>query len=333
MPPLIIPSPTPSTGTGLTLLRARNRLADELGFYHATTVSDTGDNGDAARVVIADEFRDDEIGYEWMGMWLYAQNGAQAGFQRRIVSQSDAGYLGSLGAAVLSRPFAAALVTGTTVEITNPLPVKRHLAVKGLNECLNEGLSRIWTEVRLTVTGNGTYTYSLASYPWLTRYEQTRGIYDYRTYGITYPTTLSVAVYRFAKNGAGISLVTNVLYTSAETFELAVLVRADRYVYNGSSWSYVTTPGLQADDWQAAVPEEWSVAFAMVQAIRFLIEWTERDEKLSDAVRNRRLANLSRRLAQWASTAAAMKKYEFPQPMQEPTESLVYVPVPAVWTP
>lgn len=328
--PLIILSSTVDTGP--TLLRLRNRLADTLGFYLPTTVSDTGDNGDAARVVIADELRDDEAGYEFMGTpWLYAQDGAQAGNQRRMIAQPDVGYQGNLGAVVLSRPFAAALAAGTTIEITSPLPVKRTLSIKGLNECLNEGLARIWVEVRVPITGNGTYSYNLAAYPWLTRYAQTRGIYDALSFGPTMEPTLSSTPYRFVTTGAARTLVARQLYTSADTFYLAAIVRADRYVSDGTSWGYVVTPGLQGDAWQAACPEEWGVCFGMVIALRFLIEWTEKDESISDAVRNRRLANLGRRLQQWASAAAAIKLREFPTPVQEPTEGLVFLQAPAVW--
>lgn len=312
------------SGSGPTLLRLRSRLADEIGFYHSTTVSDTGDNGDAARVVIADEFRDDEIGYEHnAAVWLYAQNGAQAGVQRRIIAQPEAGYLGSMAAMQVSRPFTAALASGVTVELTSPLPVKRHLGIKGLNELLNEGLARIWTEVRLTITGNSTYSYSLAAYPWLQTYEQTRGIWDYRSGGTTNPSELSAAGYRLVKNGAGVSLVTNALYTSSETFELAVIVRADRYVSDGTTWAYTATPGLLGDAYQAACPEEWAIAFAMVKALQYLTRLVMKDKRLSKEEKAERLSDILPRRRTWALTAASILMDEMPQPIQEATTPLV----------
>lgn len=329
--PIIVPSST--TGTGPTLLLLRNRLADELGFYHSTTVSDTGDNGDAARVVVADEFRDDEAGYDYLGQtWLYAQNGAQAGSQRRIVSDPDGGYLGSMGAVVLSRPFASSLLAGTTIEITNPLPVKRTLAVKGLNDCINEGLSRIWCEARLSITGDGTTSYSLASYPWLTRYEQTRGIYDDVFLDPTAEPELSPYPYQFVTTGADRRLVVGRNYTSAETFQLAVMVRADRYVSDGTTWGYATTPGLLGDAYQAAVPEEWAVTFGMVIALRQLVKMTLANKKMDKDERQLILSDLLSRKAQWAAAAAAIKRTEMPDPVQEPTETLVYSPSMALWS-
>lgn len=320
------------TGSGPTLLRLRNRLADEIGFYHSTTVSDTGDNGDASRVVVANEFRDDEVGYEHhAAMWLYARDGAQAGEQRRIITQPDAGYLGSMAAMQVARPFAAALQAGTTIEITSPLPVKRTLAIKGLNECINEGLSRIWVEIRVPITGDGTYSYSLAGYPWLTRDGQTRGIYDYRTRGLNYPTELSVAGYRLVKSGGAISLVTNSLYSSDESFELSALVRADRYVSDGTTWAYAATPGLLGDAYQAAVPEEWAVAFAMVVALRQLTKMALANKRMDKSERQLVLSEIMERRRQWSNAVNVIKLTEFPKVMQEPTESLVYAPAPATW--
>ena len=46
----------------------------------------------------------------------------------------------------------------------------------------------------------------------------------------------------------------------------AVVIRGDRLIYDGASWTYATTAGLQDDNDRAAVLEEQAVAFAMVKA-------------------------------------------------------------------
>jgi len=331
MPPIIIPASSTS-GTGPTLFQIRQRLADELGIYHLTTVSDTGDNADTARVVIADEFRDDEAGYDWMGQgWLYAKNGDQAGIQRRIISQPDAGYQGNLGAVLLARPFSSALEVGDIVEITSPLPVKRHLAIKGLNDLINEALARIWVEVRLAITGNGTSSYSLTSYSWLKRYDQTRGIYDDLWMDPANEPELSPYPYRFVTTGAGVTLVTGRTYTSADTFYLAAIVRADRYVSDGTTWGFTASPGLLGDAYQCACPEEWAVTFAMVKALQHMTKLLMLNKRLSKDERTMAYADLMQRRQQWAAAARSIKENEFPDPVAEPTESMIVAQPEPYW--
>ncbi len=326
MPPIIIPA-SATSGTGSTLATLRHRLADELGFYASTTVTSVAASGEAARVVLADELRDDEAGYEFLGMpWVYVVSGAQIGTQRRALGQPSVGYQGNYGGLFLSRPYAAALASGVTIEVTSPLPVKRHLAIKGLNDLVNEALARIWIEARISLTGNATRSYSLASYPWLQTYEQTRGIWDSRQYGTSYPTELSACRYRIATNGITRTLVADAIYATSETFELAVIVRADRLVYDGASWAYVAqnaAPGLLGDTYQAAAPEEWVVAIGMVKALQHLTKLTEAHRSLSDDERARVLTGIAQRRRVWALTAASIVADEMPRPLPERTEPLV----------
>lgn len=320
---LVIPS-VASTGTGPTLATLYRKLADELGFYHQTTVSTLAASGEASRVVLADELRDDEAGYDFFGApWLYVVDGDQARQQRRVIAQPDVGYQGQYGALMLSRPFTAPLAAGTTVEVTSPLPVRRSVARKGLTECINEALAMLIIEVRLAITGNGLYSYDLSAYPWLTNEIDIQGIYDTQGWDTSYPATLSPYDYRLVTNGVNRTLVTQANYTASDTFELAALVPADRFVYDGASWYYATTPGLQQDSWRAAAPESWVLAFAMVKALQFLERMTVRDHQMPKEDKAATLGEIVQRKQTWARAAADIKVNAFPKPVQQQTGTTV----------
>jgi hypothetical protein len=184
----------------------------------------------------------------------------------------------------------------------------------------------------VSFTGDGTYSYSLASLPWLTRYDQTRGIYDAVWSGPTMEPELSSLPYSIVTTGANRRLVVNRPYSSAETFQLAAIVRADRYVSDGTSWAYAVTPGLLGDAYQAGCPEEWAVTFGMVQALRqltkLLVSRTGMDRQMKADLYN----DLMRQRAHWAAAARAIKQHEFPEPVQEPNEGLVYTDASVAWS-
>jgi hypothetical protein len=329
--PLILPSVT----AGTSFRTYRRKLADELGSWQEMAVTAVGTNADAARVVLSDDLRDDEAGYEHIGgRWLYAASGLQADNQRRIISQPETGYQGAIGGVMLSRPFDAALQAGTLVEVTSPLPVKRHLGIKGHRDFINEGLGLIWVEARLSLTGNGTYAYDLSAYPWLTSYEQMRGIYDTAWQPTGAPSTLSPYGYRLVTNGATATLVTDRSYTTADTFEVAVLVRGDRLISDGLVWFYAdeAAPGLQSDDQQAAAPARWVHAFAMVKALQYLTRLVVADRKMPADEKQAQLAEIMERRRTWARAAAEIKLKEFPTPLPERTVPLVGGTYGPVWS-
>lgn len=323
--PLIVSSVT-VTGTGVTLQTYRRRLADELGFWQATSVSTLASNGEAARVILADELRDDEMEHQFLGSpWLYVQNGAQAGVQRRIVSQPGVGYVGQHGALMLSRPFDAAIASGTVVEVSSPLPMVRHMGIKGLRDCVNEALARIWVKARITAVGNGTYSYDLAAYPWLTDPDQLNRIEDSFFYGTSIPVTRSPFDYRIVVNGVDRTLVLTTIYESTATFVLDVFVRADRLVYDGSSWSFVTTPGLQNDTYQAAPPEDMVCAFGMVKALQTVRRVLLANRTMDKQERAEHLGENGRRIMTYARLSARIKREQMPKPDSVPMKPLVQV--------
>lgn len=323
---LIQPSTT-VTGSGPTLIDLVNRLADELGYRLTTTVSTQATTGEATRIVLANEARDDETGgdgaWDFMGEWLYAFSPTFTGTQRRILNQDGVGWQGNLGAMLVSRPFSSALLAGTSITVTSPLPVRRHLGVLGLVECLNQGLAKIWVPARITLTGNGTYEYDLAAYPWLEQaLDQMRGIYD----AVWQPTTISPQLsgfgYRVVTNGVTRTLVTDFLYSSGQTFYLDVVVRGDRLIYDGASWSYVTTPGLVHDADQTAAPVHWAIAFGMVQALRFLTRWL--GQRRMDASHKQALmADVTERRQNWTRAARLIMQSEFPALVPRPRKPIL----------
>lgn len=305
------------TGTGPTLADYVEALGEQLGTYVEHTVSAVGSGGEAARHVYLSEMIDDEEGRaRFGGYYCYAKSGAQAGNQRRILQE---GYEGPLGALVLSRKWAAALAQGTTVALTEPLPVREHLGVKGLRDLVNEALARIWIDARISFTGNGTYQTDLSSYPWLRSVEQTRGIYDSLWAASGEAPALSQQDYRFDVNGAARTLVTDEAYTTADTFYLAALVRGDTLIYDGASWAYTATPGLINDTDQGAAPIHHVVALGMVKGLRYLMRQARSDARLSAAEKRETIADLADRLRPWKTAASRIILEEFPKPIQAPS--------------
>lgn len=317
MPPIIVPSSS-VTATGVTRRTIRRRLADELGMYGAYTVSSTPSTSvtpDAARQLLVTSIGSDGVPEDYLdGSYVYAVDGTQAGETRKVLSGTFDGPIGSL---LLDRPFSAALASGTEVEITSPLPVGRWLNLKGLHEAINEALARIWVAARLTMTGNGTYSYSLDAYPWITDPDQIRVLQDSYYYGSSRPAYRSPYSVRMVVNGASRTLVVDAIYSSADTFYLDVFVRGDRYVSDGTTWAYQTTPGLQSDLYQCAAPEEQVVAFAMTKCLQAERRMIMMDRRMDKGERDERLRENGRRTLTWARAAARIKREQFPKPIPE----------------
>jgi hypothetical protein len=315
--------PTTGGGTGTTLAEYRADLGERLGLYQHLMVTAVATGAEAARYVLLDELRDDEDARSaWAGAYLYATDGAQAGTQRRILRE---GYEGPFGALRLSRPFSAPLQPGTSVELTWPLPVTRLLGVKGLRAIVNEALERCPVEARLSFTGNGTFSYSLSDYPWLTADQQTNGLYDWGGRDqATNNALLSPYAYELRTNIASVTLQTSYRYGATVPFELAVLTDGKRLVQQNGLWGY-SAAGLVADADQAAVPLHWVRAFGMVMALRHLTMLAERDQTLSDAARTAKLASYARDRQQWAVTCRRIIRDEFPRPTSEASPALAYL--------
>lgn len=331
MPPIIGPASS-SSATGVTREAYRRRLADELGSLAVLTVSSTPSTSvtpDAARQLLVTALAVDQVPESnFDGYYVYAADGAQAGETRRVLEGSFDGPIGSL---LLDRPFSAPLASGTEVELTAPLGGGRYLAIKGLNECVNEALARIWTVGRISVTGNGTYEYSLSAYPWITDSDQIRAIDDALYFGSNRPVDRSPLPYRIVQNGASRTLVTSYKYSTADTFYVEAFVRGDRLVSDGTTWAYQTTPGLQNDAYQAAVPEDVCVAFAMVKALQAYRRVLLADARMDKQTRREMLVENERRTLSYARLAARIKREQFPKPIPEPQRGVAIAPAWGGW--
>lgn len=326
MPPIIGPAAS-SAATGVTREAYRRRLADELGSLAVLTVGSTASTSvtpDAARQLLVTALAVDQVPESnFDGYYVYATDGAQAGETRRVLEGTFDGPIGSL---LLDRPFSSPLASGSEVELTSPLGGGRYLAIKGLNECINEALARIWTVGRISVTGNGTYEYSLAAYPWITDSDQIRAIDDSLYFGSNRPADRSPLPFRIVQSGATRTLVTSYKYSTADTFYVEAFVRGDRLVSDGSTWAYQTTPGLQNDSYQAAVPEDTVVAFAMVKALQAHRRVLLADARMDKQQRRELVAENERRTLSYARLAARIKREQFPRPIPEPQRGVAIAP-------
>lgn len=322
MPPILVPVGAAASGTGTTLRRYSDVLAEELGYKDSVQVTTTATIGEAARTVIAAEFRDDEYDEDALGgWWVYVVDGPLAGTQRRILNR---GFHGSEAAFWVSRPFPTPITAGTTIRITSPLPVKRYMGIKGLDQLVNEALDRILVEARIPLVGTGSNAVTLNAYSFLTSVDQTAGVYDrLQAVYATDATDLSPYAYRIERNGADTTIVTGYSYASGTDFQLAVRVQADRLIYDGSAWAYATTPGLVNDTDQAAAPEEWVRTFGMVKALQWLRTKALTDRKMAQDERDAMLALVQTRMPTYVRTANDLTVNAFPRPFSMPRQSML----------
>ena len=297
--PLILPSLT--SGSGPTARDYWQDLAGQLGRFQTFTVSSVSGTGASSRLVMVDALTDDDVeADEFEGGWLYVLDGDQAGAQRRILSQD--GYQGPIGALLLSRPFSSPLAPGTTVAMTEPLPVVDSRGVKGLLTLISEALKRLRVDARIVFTGDGTRRVSLVDYPWIRGTEWTDGIYDWRGETADRPSRRSSAEYDVTVDGATVTLELSRAYGPSDTFELKVFAPADLLLFDGTAWGY-STRGFRSDDDQAAAPVRQVTTVAMVKGLDFLLHCVMGDEHLSSDRRTRLMTRYDRIVPQWAKAA------------------------------
>lgn len=323
-------------GGGSTLRELRSLLADEIGFLQSTVVTGSAEAGEAARLVLADELRDDEAGYLPLTRpWVYVRTGAAAGSQRRVLGGAP-GQLGPYGALVVSRPFAGVVGPGSAIDVTAPLPVKTHLGIRGLDACLNEGLTRIWVEAIVAIDGGGS-VYDLSAYP-IAAEDQLVGLVDLSAASCPPLGASPADGFRLehdplaaAGTASASFLVTERPYPTGTPLGLAVLLRADRLIRTAAGW--VVTEGatwgggLVDDDDAVACPPSWAVTFGAVRALLFLRRWIGTRPDLEAAERAAWLAEIGARLSAKAAAAGAIALLGMPRPRPERARPLVGDPV------
>ena len=331
--PLIIPGAS-SVGTGFTRTQYRRALAEQVGeitVLQVVALASAAVNPDANRQILATPLGADGVALSHFDdAYVYVANGTEARAVRKVTSGT---YEGAINSLLVDRPYdSGPLAINTEVELTRPFGGDRHLTTKGLNQLVDEALARIWIDVRVSLTGDGDDALSLNAYPWFQRYEQGLGLYDTRWGDPTASPELSPYGYRLVANGGDRTLVSELAYASADTFQLAAIVKADRYVYNGSSWGFATTtPGLRTDDYQAAAPIEWVVTIGVVKALQERRKQVRMDRMMDRAERAQALAEIERDMRIWAPAAYRIKTIEMPRALPERMEALVGVEPSASW--
>lgn len=311
-----------SSTTGTALPQYRAALANELltKYDGNLTVSALGSGPDAARYIIINELRDDEAMRDfWAGGYLYAHT-APTGVQMKILGQ---GAHNQFGALAVANPPSPAIPVGTRIQLSQPLPIKRHVGIKGIDDYVNEALAISRVLARISLTGDGTRDQSLAGYPFIRSEVDIRAIYDTRDVGASEPVELSSSGFRLDASGAAMTLVTEATYDASETFQMEVFVRGDYLVFDGSGWLYPTTPGLLDEDYRAAVEEHWVVAFGMVKGLTQLRKLVMADPKIDRAEKNEQIGDLTGRLRSWRARANRIVANEFPKPIARRRPSLV----------
>lgn len=330
--PIIAPASSDTPSIYPIMSEYIEALADQLGERLYSTVSTQAvSGGEPGRWVLIDDLKDDEKSRATFrdDGWVYLVNGAMAGSCRRVRSE---GYEGPDGALAVASVFKSGSTPttpadGTLVQVTRPLPWTQVGMTRGLAQLVNEGLSRVWTEARITFTGNGTARYDLSAYPIVTREALIDGVYDW---AIGIPTTEEplLAPYKptITVNGATITLVTGYSYSTAVTFQLKVFVKGNRLIYTNGAWGFTTT-GLENDTDQAAIPVEQELPVAMVKAIQYRTRMIVNDRSLSKDEKAEALAALPDR-QHWARAAAKVIQETLPRKTSPAVQGMVDVAAP-----
>ena len=193
----------------------------------------------------------------------------------------------------------------------------------GANQVVDEALERTTVEARLPFTGDGTHTVSLVDWPFLQREEQVKALRDHRlSWRTDVPTRVSYYRWQLHHEGATVTRwrPSGATPRADVSSELVVLVPGSRLLGSGGAWGYVERPGLCSAPvgTNAAAPVHWVREIGCVQAFKHLLEVTEEDLSLTDALRQRRTARYQARMQQYAVSAATMKQNQFPRPDPKP---------------
>jgi hypothetical protein len=323
---IVLPTGAGNATAFPTLAELYVDLAKNLGTYLSYGVSTTATAGEPGRWVLLDETADDEdIRGSYGGAWAYVKTGPQTGAQRRIRTE---GFEGPYGALALARVLPANLAANTLVEVTDPLPVRTSGRVRGLIDFCNEGLNRIWTEVYLPFTGDGTRSHPLNGYPWITNETIVNGLWDWRgSADQTAPASPAWMVPTIRVNGATITLETPTAYSTGVPFQLRVYVRADRLTYDGSAWGYAQNGLVNGSD-QAAIALETVRPVAALKALQYLTRYVaelRRRGQINLQDSQVWITELLDQRKMWAQAAAAVVERSLPRPSLAPSPALTRV--------
>lgn len=319
MPPFIL---TPgaaggTTATGTRFDAAWRAVADQLGEWAPLTVAagaSLGVHPDADRQVLALGLTaDGQRPRRLDGFWAYVVDGAHAGETRMVLETT---YDGPYGSVLVDRSFADGdgagdvLAEGTQVDLTSPLPVGRHLGVKGIKDCVREALHLITIETRLALVGAGMSSYPLGDYGYITLGDQVDSIWEQGSVHGAYVAGWNQGT--VAVDGADLALVTDAAIPTGRPYQVRVLRPADTLVRTDGVWGVSATGPVNAAD-EVVPPLRWITAFGMVKALRACVTLTQRRRDLAVAERRELIADYELRLQTWAAAAADIKRFEVPR--------------------
>lgn len=292
MPPLIFPGGT-STGSGTPFVSAWRAIADELGEYTTITVADEATlavHPDADRQILSEQLTaDQKSARRFDGFWAYVVDGAHAGSTRMALETTFDGPYGSL---LVDRRFldgngnSDPLAANVEVDLTSPLPVGRHLTLKGIKDAVLDALRMFYVDTRLSLVGTGSRSIDLGDSAFIALGAQVDSVWQRR--GSTEPYEQRANDARVVQDGAALTLVTDVAIPSGEVFQLRVLRRPFTLVKTSGTWGVSTTGPVNATD-EIPAPLHWIKAWGMVQALKACIVHTRRDMSLTSEQKRERI--------------------------------------------
>lgn len=308
--PIVLSGATVAAGILRPLYR--RALGAQYGPFGVYTTDGVASGGEANRQIVCSDLIDDEEQADRLkGRYLYIATGDNAGFQTRVLST---GYHGPIGYAEVSRPLPTPCPSGIEFELST-WPCDQYLDQKGLNQIVSpEALARCLVEYRLSLTGNGTRSYSLLAYEgYIDEPASVDAIYDAWTTAAGEPMELVPYAPRIDVTSGTRTLITRRAFATSETFQVRVLRSGSGLINTDGVWG-TSSVGLTNDTQGALAPIPWVVSIGMVKLLQIATEMVEQDETLSDATKARRLTLLMNRRAQWTRAANRIIRFEFPDP-------------------
>ncbi len=253
-----------------SLKQLRRNLLDtgELGgFAVCTTTTAVADTDpDARRKLVSADLVHDEAGETSYGGWYAYLSGGNAGSllgQQRTVRTH--GYGRAQGQVALNAELSAIPPLGTEFELLAKLPAVRWQGRPGLREIINQALERLWVADWLPFTGNGTATYAVTAYPWLTQ----ERIFDVQeSYGSTLPFASGMQV-QLRQDAETPVLDIGRAYSPSEKFWLRVMRPAHTRIRAGGVWQE-STAGLVNDTDETLAELNLVTTVALAYAYRAL---------------------------------------------------------------
>lgn len=201
----------------------------------------------------------------WAGLWVAVLSGDQITAIRQITDAEPEN-----GGIEVDAPFAAAIASGVSVEVTGPLPLARQQTVQGWREALNLGLGHLKLGRRITasIAVNGEISLSQS---WLDRPSRILRIWEPSSVASGGSLKLSRRPWTFIRSGETTLLKTRVLPgTATGDYTLDVLAPASSWIKQSGGSYQEDADGLTAEGDEAAPPTSDVVDASLVFAYLFL---------------------------------------------------------------